>query len=152
MGLLSKKLSQQSILVSLEARDKEQVIKALVESLAREGKVSDGEILYHDVMDREELASTALGFGCAVPHAHSTSVSSTCLAAAKLSQPVDFGSSDGKPVSLVFLMAGPKNDSGIHLKLLSKLARLLHDASLRDRLVSANDAQEFFNLITEKDN
>jgi mannitol/fructose-specific phosphotransferase system IIA component (Ntr-type) len=131
--------------------DKEQVVRLLAERLARTGAVEDTEMLIRDVLEREQLASTCLGFGCAVPHAHSQAVSSTVLAAASLDPPLTLETPDGQPVSLLFLMAGPVQSAALHLRLLSKLARLLHDPIFRDELREASDAKEFHERICLKE-
>jgi fructose-specific phosphotransferase system IIA component len=139
------------VVVDLEAADKNTVIRVLVDKLAAGDAVNDAEALYRDVMAREHLAPTGLGMACAIPHAHSNAVSRTAVAAARLRTPIDFGAPDGSAATLVFLMVGPKDAAGIHLKLLSKFARFLHDDSFRVAALVAPDAVAFADLIYERD-
>lgn len=143
MGSFSKMIQADWILVDLAATRKVEVIEALVHALEKSGHVLDHGQLLADVMAREALANTALGEGCAVPHAHSPGMAQTLVAAARLNPPLDFQAPDGQPVSLVFLMAGPAKDTGLHLKVLSKLARLLHNGDVRKGILTAPDAQAF---------
>lgn len=147
MGALCRMISPQWILLDAEVKDKSDCIRQLIAAMSASEAVQDADQLYADIMEREGLSSTSVGSGCAIPHAHSSTTSKTLVAAARLKNPIDFGDSQDGEVSLVFLMAGPKTDSGIHLKVLSKIARLLHDASTRDRFLSANDANEFYAVL-----
>lgn len=151
MGLMEKILDSRAIQVGIQETEKDQIIRQLVNQLSTLGWVSDPEQLVQDVMDRENLSPTTLGDGCAVPHAHSSGITETRIAAISLKEPVDFSASDGIPVSLVFLMAGPPQNTGIHLKLLSKLVRLLHDRNLREALNRADNPQTFMQILTERD-
>lgn len=139
------------VVVDLDLRSKEEIIKALVDLLSAGGDVTNRDGLLHDVMAREALAPTGLGMSCAIPHAHSASVLCTAVAAARLKFPVDFGAPDGTPATLVFLMVGPKDAAGMHLKLLSKFARFLHDDAFRDAVMTTADASSFAELIYARD-
>jgi fructose-specific phosphotransferase system IIA component len=139
------------VVVDLDIRNKNEVIKALVDLVAAGDAVADRDGLLRDVMAREALASTGLGMSCAIPHAHSAAVLRTVVAAARLKTPVDFGAPDGTPATLVFLMVGPKDAAGVHLKLLSKFARFLHDDAFREAAGSAPDAAAFADLIYTRD-
>ena len=125
------------VVVDLDIRSKDKVINHLVDLVAAGDTVADRDGLLRDVMAREALAPTGMGMSCAIPHAHSVSARKTVVAAARLKSPVDFGAPDGSPASLVFLMVGPKDAEGIHLKLLSKIARFLHDDSFREAAMAA---------------
>ena len=151
MGAIGSRLSPEYILVPAQVQGKEEVLKLLVQALAAGGITSDPELLLKDLEARERLSSTALGSGCAVPHAHSAAMASTVFAAARVSPPLSYDTPDGDPVSLFFLMAGPKADTGLHLKLLSKLARLLHDPQMREDLNKADTPEAFHRIILEKD-
>lgn len=152
MSLICNMIAPDCVLLDLEAGSKEDVIQVLVDVLAKAGHVADTKLLFKDVMTREALASTGLGYGCAVPHAHSAALDKTVLAVARLKTALDFNAPDGLPVRLVFLMAGPKDSAGLHLKLLSKLARLLHDNSLRGQLMDCPSIAVFQKLLCERDN
>jgi mannitol/fructose-specific phosphotransferase system IIA component (Ntr-type) len=102
-------------------------------------------------MAREELASTSLGSGCAVPHAHSETLSTSLLAAARITPPADLDTPDGQPISLIFLLVGPSKNTIVHLKLLSKLARLLHDEVFRQQLLVSNSPEAFHALICKQE-
>ena len=151
MGVISARLRKESIIIDPPEMEKEPLFRHLVETLASVHKLEDPELLYESVLKREAMVSTCIGFGCAVPHCHSDQLDKTYFAAARLNPPRDFETPDDEPVSLMFLMAGPKKNTGLHIKLLSKLSRLLHDPEFRKSLQNARDAEDFYNLLCQKD-
>ncbi|MBL7007184.1 MAG: PTS sugar transporter subunit IIA [Spirochaetia bacterium] len=153
MGGICKRLPVKCILLDCydPAAEKDPIIRRLVEALAQVYEIQDTDQLVKDIMEREELASTCLGFGCALPHAHSPILKTTAIAAARLDPPLNFKAPDDEPVELVFLMVGPENSAVLHLKLLSKLVRLLHDAGFREELLKAETPEAFHQLICRKD-
>ncbi len=150
MGTLRATLDPSCVTLGLAARTSEEVITALVGLLGAAGAVPDPALLLRDVIERERSFPTGLEEGCAIPHANSDAMASTRLAVARLAAPVDFGAPDG-PASLVVLMAGPRDATGTHLKLLSKLARLLHDPEFREAAGAAPDAAALASLFHSKD-
>ncbi|MDR1429984.1 MAG: PTS sugar transporter subunit IIA [Spirochaetaceae bacterium] len=137
--------------VQVEVKDKPAAISAAVDILSRGGKVLDAEKLRDEITRREALASTGIGHGVAVPHVLCEAVSSLVFAALTLKQGVDFKAEDGQKVDLIFLIAGPRGETAAHLKLLSKLARLLHDQDFRDSLRAASDAGALASRIYERE-
>ena len=137
--------------VDVSAASRIEAITALVDLLAAAGKAPDRDALLHSVMDREMLAPTGLGDDCAIPHAQTDAVAETAIAAVRLRDPVDFGAPDGTPARLVFLIVGPKDSAALHLKLLSKLARVLCNPDFRARALAAPDAGAFSSLLLATD-
>jgi fructose-specific phosphotransferase system IIA component len=137
--------------VQVEVKDKAAALAAAVDILGRNGKVLDAEKLRDEITRREALGSTGIGYGVAVPHVLCEAVSSLMFAVLTLKQGVDFKSEDGQKVDLIFLIAGPRGETAPHLKLLSKLARLLHDGNFRDSLRAASDAGTLASLIYDRE-
>jgi mannitol/fructose-specific phosphotransferase system IIA component (Ntr-type) len=148
---LREYLDPACVAVDVRAADKEEAIRALVRIADSAAAVKDPELLIHDILERERLAPTGLGESCAVPHAHSDGIADTRLVFARLAAPIDFGAPDDKDARLVVLMAGPRDSAGLHLKLLSKLARMLHDAEFRAAALAAPDAGKLARLIFARD-
>ncbi len=151
MGGICTRLSPETVLLDPPEQTKKEIIRRLVDVLEQNGTVSDANLLVKDIFAREEIGTTCIGNGCAVPHAHSNAVSRTVFAIARLDPPRDFDTPDEQPVSLVLLMAGPPSSVNLHIKLLSKLARLLSDPSFRDELRMAKSAEDFYRTICQKD-
>jgi len=151
MAGLGAILKAENVRIGSDAASKDEVLREAVGLLGCGAKAVDREKLLSDIRAREALSSTGIGEGVAVPHALCDSLSETCMAALRLSRPVEYGSVDGRPVDLVFLMIGPRADTAKHLKLLSKLARLLHEADFRAASRAAPDADALVRLIREKE-
>jgi fructose-specific phosphotransferase system IIA component len=151
MGGICTRLSPKTVLMDPPEQTKGEIIRRLTGLLEETGGISDAGLLAEDIFAREEIGTTCIGHGCAVPHAHSQAVENTVFAAARLSPPRDFDACDGEAVSLLFLMAGPPESGNLHIRLLSKLARLLHDESFRKELVRAKTAEEFYRIVCDKE-
>ena len=151
MPALSTALSPDRAAVGVRAASKREAIAALVDLLAAAGKAPDRDALLAAVLEREALAPTGLGDDCAIPHAQTDAVAETSVAVVRLAEPVDFGAPDGSPARLLFLLAGPRDSAAVHLRLLSKLARLLSDPEFRRALLDAPDGVALAGLILDAD-
>lgn len=132
-------LEPSRVRVGLAESDKESVIDAVVDLLGSASAVRDLEQLRADVHAREGVMSTGVGKGLALPHARTSAVRDTVAAFAITAAPVDYGALDGQPVRLVFLLAGPEEGRGTHIRLLSRISRLMNDDAFRARLLAAKD-------------
>ncbi len=144
-------LKPSSAVVGLDAADKAGALAAITRLLASGGDAGKAQALLSKVIAREELASTGIGEGVAVPHAVSPDVSETVMAVARLAKPMDFAAIDGQAVDLVFLLVGPEGSSGEHLRILSKLARLLNDPEFRAAARAAPDGAALAGLLYAED-
>lgn len=139
-------LSTDRIALGAQVSDKEQAIDKLVELQMAGGCIDDREAYRKAILAREEMSSTAIEQGIAVPHAKSDAVSAPSLAAMTLTQGVDYGAMDGQPSDLFFMIAAPLNGD-LHLEILSRLMVLLMDGEFVKALRSAADAQQFMAVI-----
>lgn len=151
MNELWQILNPACIELALKARKKEEALAELVGLLQAAGAVQDAGELLEALLAREKLSSTGIGEGVAVPHAILSEVEETRLAVGRKLDGLPFGSIDGKPVQLVFLMAGPPGHEMAHLQLLSRLARLLRDAEFRQALLAAASPQEVLELLRSRE-
>ncbi|MCP1308782.1 PTS sugar transporter subunit IIA [Paenibacillus tyrfis] len=141
-------LQEQSIMIPLEASDKESCIRAMIDGLEAAGCLRDKSAYLDAVMKREETGSTGIGFGVAIPHGKSGGVSKAGLAFAKLTQPLDWQSLDGNPVSIVFMIAVPEEAAGNeHLQILIALSRKLIDEQFRQSLLNVTEPQQLIDLL-----
>ncbi|MBW5447534.1 PTS fructose transporter subunit IIA [Cohnella sp. CFH 77786] len=145
---VSELLSEQAILIPLEAADKSEVIGKMVDALAASGCVTDSAAYLAAVTNREKTGSTGIGFGVAIPHGKSAGVGKPGLAFAKLAQPADWDSLDGQPVSAVFMIAVPEAAAGNeHLQILIAISRKLIDEDFRSRLLAVREPAELTQLL-----
>ena len=101
--------------------------------------------------EREQLASTAIGDGIAIPHGKLDSVGHLVGALGRAVDGIEFESIDGKPTNLVFMLVAPASSTGVHLKALARLSRLFRDADFRKRLLDAPSAEAMYQVIVEED-
>jgi len=139
------------ILPALSATGKLDVIRELADHLASHFDQFEADEIDKILCDREELASTAIGEGVAIPHGKHPSASEIVACIGRARDGIDFDSMDGKPTFLFFVMIAPENSTGSHLKALARISRVLKGDDFRRRLLEARDAQEMYELIAEED-
>ena len=147
--LLTELLSADRVRVPLAARSKDAVLEELVGVLAETGVVGDAAATLQAVRQREEVLSTGIGGGVAIPHGKSDSAGGLAIAAGVSVEPLAFDSLDGEPVRLFFLLVGPESAAGLHVKALSRISRLVRREETRRRLAAAADAAEFMAVVAE---
>jgi PTS system nitrogen regulatory IIA component len=146
--LLTELLTPDRVLLPLSARDKSGVIAELARHLIDQSGGNYKDVL-GAVQEREAVVSTGIGFGVAIPHARSSAVSRLTVVCGVSPEPVAFDSIDGEPVRLFFLIVGPESSAGQHVKVLSRIARLVRGESLRERLCKARTADEFYSILLD---
>jgi fructose-specific phosphotransferase system IIA component len=144
---VSQLLTAKAIMMDIDAREKIAAIKEMVDYLAAHKLVSDGEAFMKALAKRENLESTGIGDGIAIPHARTSAVTDLLLAFARSQEGVDFSSIDGKPSHLIFLIASPEDKKSEYIMALAKISRLLRRQQVRDQLKRARDAQDVLNII-----
>lgn len=143
-------LAPERVRVPLEGLDKESILAELVDLVARStGLAVQRDEIQRAVWEREEVLSTGIGEGIALPHAKIDGLDRIVMAAGVPREPVEFGALDGKPVQLAFLILGPETAAGSQVRLLSRISRLLREESVRRRLASAEDANRFLQILRE---
>ena len=147
--LLTELLSAERIRVPLASKSKDAVLEELVGVLEQAGVVDDPAATLRAVRQREEVLSTGIGSGVAIPHGKSDGVSGLAMAAGVAAEPMDFASPDGQPVRIFFLLVGPESAAGLHVKALSRISRLVRREELRARLVAATSPGEFMDVVAE---
>ena len=105
--------------------------------------------VFDSLFDREKLGSTGLGYGVAIPHGRIKTIKEPVCAFVRTAQPVAFESPDGEPVRLVFGLLVPEHATEVHLEILSELAQLFSDPTMREALINAKDAEAAHRLITD---
>ncbi|OEO33303.1 transcriptional regulator [Devosia insulae DS-56] len=141
-------LSEDSVIVCSGNKTKLDVLRRLSE---RAAKISgqDAATIFEAVNDREQLGSTGLGNGIAIPHGKFAGLGSVTAVFAKLEQPVEFESVDDQPVDLVMLLLAPMGAGADHLKALARVARILRTDAVVARLRRSEDAGELYGILTQ---
>jgi PTS system nitrogen regulatory IIA component len=144
---LSDLLKPEAVLASVHAQSKKQVLQEVCESAAGLTGLVEREI-FDAILQRERLGSTGVGHGVAIPHGKLKSVDRLVGVFARLSRPVDFDALDDQPVDLVFLLLAPESAGADHLKALARIARVLRDGAVAQKLRVAADARELYGVLT----
>ena len=146
---LSELLNEQSVSLSLQARDKESCIKELVSLLeSAHGVNTKGEIL-SKVLQRESMMSTGIGNGVAIPHGKTRLLDHLIAACGVSRAGIDFEAIDKQPATLFILLVSPENAGGSHVKVLANISRLLKEDKVRDALKSAETPQAFLQQLRD---
>ncbi len=143
-------LDRKSILSDLKARNKKGILEELVVPVAEIAGVSQKD-LARVLMDRERLGSTGIGGGIGIPHGKMKDLESLVLGFGLSRKGVDFESLDGRPTHIFFILVTPENSTGLHLKLLARISRILKNDPFKSRLLEAADSDEILGIIKEED-
>lgn len=139
-------LSKESIMLNGTPKTKSEAIDMLVDLQVKGGKIADKAEYKKGILAREQMSSTAVGEGIAIPHAKSTAVKAPSLAAMTVPSGVDYEALDEEPSNLLFMIAAP-NDGDVHLEVLSRLMTILMDEDFRAKLIAAKSKDEFLKII-----
>ncbi|RQW04650.1 PTS sugar transporter subunit IIA [candidate division KSB1 bacterium] len=144
-------LSVDVIKIPLASKEKYQIIEELVDVLNDAGRIKNRDMVLQAVFARERVMSTGMGNGVAIPHAKTDGVRELVLAFGVTREDIDFEAIDEKPVRIVFLLAGPTEQTGLHLKALSHISRLMHRKEFRKKLAAVQSADEVLAAIAEEE-
>ena len=150
---LGEIIPEGGILDDLKSVQKEEVIKEMVASLVKAGKIEDAtsKKVIKALMDREELGSTGIGAGVAVPHAKHDSITDLVGVFGRSKKGINFDALDGEPVHVLFLLLSSKSASGAHLEALAYISRLVRDEKFVKFLRDAKDVAGVRELLAEAD-
>lgn len=144
-------LAPDAIIPSLSGTTKGEVLAELSEHMAKHQPGVDAQKLRRALEEREQLATTAIGDGIAIPHGKLDSVDRLVGTLGRSVLGLDCDSIDGKPTHLLFMLVAPVNSAGVHLKALARLSKLFKDASFRQKLLDAPDGDSMYRTIAEED-
>ena len=144
-------LSGKSVIVGLNGRDKREILEELVDVLEVGEKISDREKVLEAVLQREEIMSTGIGHGIAIPHGKSEFVKELGGVLGIKSEGVEFDSLDGQPTFIFFLLVSPMDVSGPHIKALARISRLLKGEDFRQKLIACPDKDTAIKILAEEE-
>jgi len=140
-------LDRQTVILDLDVNDKDEALRRMIDVLAASGKVSDVEQLRRVIVEREKLMSTGIGHGVALPHGKTNVVETSLAALATLRTPIHFDSLDDKPVSIIIMLVGTEGNVGVHLRLLSRISRMVGSDAFRSSLLAAKSVDDVLALL-----
>ncbi|KAB2837156.1 MAG: PTS sugar transporter subunit IIA, partial [Melioribacteraceae bacterium] len=130
---------------------KEELINELINLFKSDKNVNDIEGVRKAVLEREKIMSTGVGKGFAIPHAKTDSVNEIIAGFGKLKNPVDFNSLDKEPVNLIMLLVAKESQVGPHIKLLSRISRMVNNDDFRSALIKAETESEILSVFEEEE-
>ena len=144
---ISDLLDNTNVIPDLSAQNKKEAIDKLVETLSSKLDEQTLASVRRAVMERENIMSTGVGKGLAIPHGKSPDLTQTYAAFARLEEPVAYEAIDNEPVQILFLLVGPESQNSVHIKMLSRISRLLNSSAFREKLLTCTSKETIITLF-----
>ena len=144
-------LKKEGIYLNAKVNSKKEAIDTLVDLMNNTGNLNNKDEYKNTVLVREELSTTGIGDGIAIPHGKTSAVDRAGLSSMVVKEGVDYDSLDGMPAKLFFMIAAPESADNVHLEVLARLSTILMDEDFREKLINAKDKDEYLRLIDEKE-
>ncbi|WP_067139839.1 PTS sugar transporter subunit IIA [Oceanivirga salmonicida] len=148
---ISDYLKLEAINLKLGSKDKKSILKELFSGLANCNEVNDAKKCYDDLLERENLGSTGIGKGVAIPHAKTSGVDKIIMTIGISENPIEYNSIDNKEVKLFFMFLAPTNLSQEYLILLAKISRFIKEEKFREKLLNAKTKDEIGEILRLKE-
>lgn len=145
---LTDLLSPEAVLPALKVNGKKQAFQELSAHAARLTGLDERDI-FETLLQRERLGSTGIGDGIAIPHGKPAKIDRLFGLFARLERPIDFEALDGQPVDLIFLLLAPESAGADHLKALARVARILREPDVLERIRATRDPAALFAILTQ---
>jgi mannitol/fructose-specific phosphotransferase system IIA component (Ntr-type) len=142
-------LTPNCIKVPLLSKDKEGAIHEIIDMIVQQKQLKDPDEIKAMVWRREQIRTTGIGHGVAIPHGRSDSLDNIILAVGKAPTPIQFDSIDKKPVVVIFLVLYGPHHIGEHIRILTKISRLTINVETRTSLMSSTTANEIYQIISK---
>jgi nitrogen PTS system EIIA component len=147
---LGSLIRPQLIFADLPATDRSGVLRAFADRVAAQGLVKSGDDLYQKLWEREQLGSTGIGLGLAIPHCKLPGLLQGIVAVALVPAGVDFGAADGRPVHVLFLVISPSGAPAEHLQILATISRWIRANAHAEKLASLGDPAAVYDLLRDE--
>lgn len=146
---LGELVEPELIFPDLQAFDPSTVLRALAERVAERDRVDDADELYRKLWEREQVGSTGIGHGVAVPHCKLDGLDHVLVAVAHVAKPIDYGAVDKKPVRLFFLVVSPESNPAAHLRCLQAISTWLKQSEKAERILELDDPEAIHDLLSD---
>jgi len=141
-------LKPEGVISSLRVRSKKQALQELAKQASEVSGLDEKEI-FETLLEREQLGTTGVGNGVAIPHGKMSELNTLHGLFARLEKPVQFDAIDEQPVDLIFLLLAPESAGADHLKALARVSRLLRDKTVCEKLRGTDSSDGLYLLLTE---
>ncbi len=139
------------IFLDVEGSNKGEIIHSMVKHMAQRKIIKTQKDVEHAILEREAVISTAIGDGIALPHARLPNIKKPIICFFRLKVPIDYGSPDNKPVSMLFLELTDKKDDGMQLNIIAQISRIISFSNNRERLLAAQKEEDIYNILSFDD-
>lgn len=144
-------LDTDTVFPGIEASGKKELLNKLIDSLRTKVGEEELEQIRNAVFEREQIMSTGVGKGLAIPHGKAAGIRSNYAAFAILKHPIAYESVDDQPVIMVFLLVGPQSSNSLHIKMLSRISRLMNNADFRSRLQECKTSEKIIEVFEKEE-
>jgi PTS system nitrogen regulatory IIA component len=144
-------LKEPCVIANIQGITKEDVLVELVSALKKASLIKNEQEVVGVILEREKLGSTGIGDGVAIPHGKLKGLHNIICVFGRSLKGVEFDAVDQKPVHIFFLLLAPENSASLHLKMLSRISKLLRDTSFRNRLMELGDSHDIYRSVVEED-
>ena len=144
-------LNKNFIISDLKSTEKVDVINEMINLFENDPRIIDLEKVRDAVLEREKIMSTGVGKGFAIPHGKTNAVNDILAAFGKSNKPIEYDSLDGHPVYLVFLLVGKDNLVSNHIKLLSRISRMMNKDEFREKFIKAKTSEEILEIFRKEE-
>jgi PTS system nitrogen regulatory IIA component len=144
-------IKRDMVVPALQATDKRGILEELATYMSSRHPRIEKTALAKVLIEREQLASTAIGEGVAIPHGKLGTVGEIVACLGRATAGVEFDSMDGQPTYLFFVLVAPDSSTGAHLKALARISRVFKDPEFRRRLLAAPDGEAMYTVVAEED-
>ena len=140
-------IKESTIKLELVSKDKNSVLDEMIELLEDDKVVTDKNKFKEDILAREELSNTGIGFEIAIPHAKSKAVKEPRIAIGLAKNGIDYGSIDGQDIKMIFMIAVNEEQSDLHLRALANLSRKLMHEEFREGILNCKSKKEIIDML-----
>jgi len=148
---LTRYIRPECFLHDLTEKTREDALRRIIHEAAAKGLIKDEGELFSKLMERENIQTTAVGNGIAIPHCFTDEISDLVIIVARAPGGLEFDSFDGKPTQVIFLLMGNRQEHSLHLKALARIARLIKSTGFIERIISAESVQDMVRAFDEEE-
>jgi PTS system nitrogen regulatory IIA component len=144
-------LRESCVVADIKGKTKKEILLELVEPLKEASLIDNVDAVVKIIMEREGLGSTGIGDGVAIPHGKMKNIDNIICAVGRSKEGVDFDAVDRQQVHIFFLVLAPEDSASLHLKVLSRISKILRDPSFRKTMLKLANAHEIYANVIETD-
>jgi len=148
---LTRYIRPECFIHDLMEKNREDALRRIIHEAADKGLIRNEGEVFARLMERENIQTTAVGNGIAIPHCFTDEISDLVIIVARAPAGLEFDSFDGRPTRVVFLLMGNRQEHSLHLKALARIARLIKSTQFIDKIVSSGSIQDMVRAFDEEE-